>query len=170
MTMIRTPTTSSTGVALLLCLGLAPIACMKPNPFAAIAEDSEGSEPDDGAPGPSEPGADEPNGAPGPDPDDPGDPDDPDDPDDPPLDLGPEPSECGPPLATQGACDACLADACCIERDACASDPDCACLIACVLAGKSPGLCKNQCGAKPDDSPTFEPLLDCANGACSAPC
>jgi hypothetical protein len=142
------------GARLLTMLAaLLATGCMKPNPLADESVLAEVR--DDG--GAHEPGDSE-------DEPEPGDSDD-----EPPLaDLGGH--GCAALEALEPSCTACIADECCTAATLCAEAHDCECLVACTLAGDSPGQCKNTCGPKLDEVPEVAPVLACAQAACASEC
>ena len=158
-------TRAADGVTLLLVLGLA--GCMKPNPYAEDLADDDAADPNGDGDGD-------------------GDDDDDDDDDDdatetetdgssdtdpsPLPDLGDTGGSCDASLGAPAACEACLVESCCVALSDCVSDADCSCLAACLLDGSSQGLCKSQCGAKPDETPLLDPVLDCSASACADAC
>jgi hypothetical protein len=80
-------------------------------------------------------------------------------------------ASCDAAAPYEPACASCLADSCCAVVEACSADDDCVCLATCLLAGGTSGKCKNECGgAKADEIPQLQAMLDCAGGSCTSEC
>lgn len=145
------------------------VGCMKPNPLVAeleaaegqeapedegIEDEGEGENPEDGqTEGEPTSGSEEEADT---------------DPPQMPLDLGSE--ACSAPLSFSPSCGECLADACCDQVLACEDSADCLCLSDCVASGNSPGVCKNECGVKLQDVPSYQALAACSEQACAGSC
>ena len=127
-----------------LAAALTLVACMKPNPYAEAFKQADGDSHGDGD------GDGDGDGESGPLPDWAGD-------------AG---QSCAPLDGLTSVCATCISASCCAAADLCVDAEPCECLVACVLDGGSPGGCKNECGAKPDDVPEVAVLLACADDSC----
>lgn len=131
-----------------LAAALALVGCMKPNPYVERFGQADG---ESGGESENDAGSD-------------GDRDD----DDHPLPdwAGDDGQSCAPLDGLASACATCMSASCCAAANSCVNAEPCECLATCVLDGESPGGCKNQCGAKPQDVPELALLLACLDESC----